>query len=280
MFCKAWKSLLRCGQGLAASSLQSRRNPGAHRGTRLAHPALVVIPVSRAARSQRGARRGFSLIEVMVVVIIISILAVLALPSASEAFLDRHVYDDAGKIMGLLRSARTRAIARGGAELVRMTSNGASDRGTFLVYESVTADPSGTGKDIPSTSCKAPTTWNVSASPANLVVVDGLNLNGSMEQSSNIQTALTQYNLASTGGGATSVPFEGGYICYTPLGRSFVTTSTTVPPPDPVFSGQITTTSPIEILVERLDSTGTNPLGISRSVLLPPNGAARLYSHL
>jgi Tfp pilus assembly protein FimT len=66
----------------------------------------------------------------MVVIIIIGVVAALAVPTMAAARIDRNAYDDAGSIMQLLRSARTHAIARGGAVLVSMTFS-AADRGTF-----------------------------------------------------------------------------------------------------------------------------------------------------
>ncbi len=223
----------------------------------------------RAPSGARASHRGFSLIELMVVIIIIGVVAVLAVPTMAAGRTDRHAYDDAGSIMQFFREARTRAIARGGAILIQMTASGQADRGTFTMYESVTINPGGAGgaNRTPVAACKAPTVWIPLGDGNASVLVESLNLNGTIEQQADIETDFVTYDPLN--GTTNNVP--GGFICFTPLGRTYFNQTT------PDFNGSLPTVDPLEFRVMRM--SGGLPLGTIRSVLLPPNGMARILSH-
>jgi type II secretion system protein H len=277
-------------------------------GTRLADAILVVrlsigsrmvamsARVRSSSRGRRGASGGFSLIELMVVVIIIGIIAVMAIPTMVQARLDRNAYDDAGAIMQLFRNARTRAVARGGAVVITMTTS-SSDRGTFQTWEAVTKNAGLNSAGVqayqtPVSTCKAPTAWiplNTAGNPG-VQLIDGVNLNGAIEADANVWTTINSYggngSIGPNGtGGGTQLQIAAAWICFTPLGHVYFTTNVTTPTfgtTNP-FDGVLPMVGPLELRVQRFP-VGTNPtsgtaFGTTRSVLMPPNGMARIFSH-
>jgi type II secretory pathway pseudopilin PulG len=206
----------------------------------------------------------------MVVIVIIAIIAVLAIPTMALTRYDRAAYQDAGAIMQLFREARTRAVARGGAELITMDANGAAKRGTFVLWEAVTQSSQGTGVyRTPVSSCKAPTAWlPLVAGGQNVLLIDSVDLNGGQaEVDGDIETQMSFFSDPTNN---TATPFTTGYLCYTPLGHSYLNLGAGS---TPLFDGQLPTISPLVMRVTR--QGGAN----MRDVVVPPNGMARLFSH-
>jgi hypothetical protein len=139
------------------------------------------------------------------------------------------------------------------------------------VYEAVGNNP-GAGAGLaraPVAACKMPMNW-VPLNPlqnTRIVLVDGLNLNGGIENQYNITTQLFSYTTSGKSAAITQA-----FMCFTPLGRTYFTTAAT-----PLFDGMQPMLSPLEFLVQRM--SGTSPVGTKRSVVLPPNGMARVFSH-
>jgi prepilin-type N-terminal cleavage/methylation domain-containing protein len=192
---------------------------------------------------RRGGRAGFTLAELLAVVALVAILALVAMPAMGRARDDRRAYDDAGAVVQLVRSARAQALARGGAVMVSMTAGG-QDRGTFQVWQ-------GRG------GCLG-TNWGPKGEPAP-VLVEGVSLNGTRDAQADIRAKLSSIR----GREVSSLA-----VCFTPLGRAYV--SSVVPPE---FTPSDVMTGALQVTVTRGDG-----LGIERRVLVPPSGAARLFS--
>lgn len=191
----------------------------------------------------------------MIVVMLVGLLAVLAIPTMSTASLDRRVYEDAASIQDLLREARARAIGRGGAVLVTMSTK--TPPGTFKAYE-VRSDLDG-GQNLPMSSCRAPSDWSVDA---NLREVGNASL-GTYETNNHIKATIY---------GPAGTAVDTYNVCFTPAGRSFTSK-------DRSFEGAAAADpGAARIEVKRMDSGGTQTLGVVRNVLIPPTGAARVVS--
>lgn len=196
------------------------------------------------------------MLELMVVVIIVGILAVMAIPSMSAASLDRRVYENAANIQDLIREARARAIGRGGAVMVSLSTKDGT--GEFRSYELKT-DVDG-GQALPLTSCKAPSNWTDAASVRQ---VGNASMNTSYETTNRIKSIIYGSD------GSTAV--AEAFLCFTPAGRTYYSKTKT-------FDGEAALTGALRVQVARYDSTGSATVGIVRQVLIPPSGAARLVS--
>lgn len=215
-------------------------------------------------RSRCGTAGGFTLMELLVVVVIIGIIAVIAIPAMGDARFNRHAYDDAGYIMQLFRKARARAIGRGSAELLTMQTGGAAGNGIYFLYEAVQANPLSVGAAqafTPVTTCMPPTIWPpappAAQGTATVTFVDGVNLNGVVETQASITSKIVDQN---------NTPQSVASMCFTPLGRSYFSTSN-----PPTF----VTGSPFQGALTVQVSRG---VGITRNVVVPPSGAARIIS--
>jgi hypothetical protein len=112
-------------------------------------------------------------------------------------------------------------------------------------------------------------------------MIDGVNLNGTIEADANIWSSLWSYT------GATGTNFGAAWICFTPLGHVYFTTSITSASfsgtANP-FDGVLPMVGPLEFRVQRFPAgatptSGPAAFGTTRSVVMPPNGMARIFSH-
>ncbi len=206
--------------------------------------------------------QGFTLVELMAVVVIISVVATLAVPAVTRQMRDRRVRAVAEQIADQYRTARMRAMGRGGAVMVRLVPGTTSADGILEIREAVTGgnatDP---GAYMPVTSCHL-TKWNL----ADLTVSPGFSATRRIyayELSKSGGAGSIQVD-ANTAGGSSVSSLA---VCFTPMGRSFLST-------DGALTWSPLTNVPF-IHVYRDAGEGVTA-GLRRVVALLPNGTARL----
>jgi Tfp pilus assembly protein FimT len=187
----------------------------------------------------------------MVVVIVIGVLAALGIPSIATQLRDRRTNQAAHEVALLYRQARSLAMGRGSAVLVRFDG---SANGRIEVRESMDPDPNHC-LTLPATSCSA-ANWNA-ASPLNRLVASfDVNDNGPYER---VKLAFFQASGASAGNAVE--------VCFSPLGRPFRRFA---------FAGAFVPMAEVPYIeVKRVDAAN-QPEGITRTVLVLPNGTSRL----
>ncbi len=218
----------------------------------------------------------------MVVVIVVSVLAALAIPSMIRARDDRHAYNNSMQVAQILRGARLRAIGRGGAVAVMMTASGAADRGTFRVFEAVTANAttngsaptSDTTNRTPIASCLTPS-WDPASPPptSNALPLDALDYNLNLDVTLDFQSSIDVAYVDRTGNPAGGSGVSIAWVCFTPAGRTYVSTGSAIP----AFAVGNTFID-VDVCMRRGGGC-TSGIGLKRHVLVPPAGVARLYSN-
>jgi prepilin-type N-terminal cleavage/methylation domain-containing protein len=200
--------------------------------------------------SFRRASRGFTLIELMAVVLIIAVMAVLASPLITEQMRERRSRDTAQHVSQMFSGGRMRALGRGSSVLVRYRSATG-----FTVLESIEGATAASARTGGSAAC--------AAQPGLGCLSNNWTDAGLSRQveAYAIPTALTVTVRDKIGTAKTQMD-----LCFTPLGRSFISfdgSSPTLP--------MVAATS---IDVQR--TVGGVGVGLSRTIAVLPTGMARL----
>jgi type IV fimbrial biogenesis protein FimT len=194
------------------------------------------------------------MIELMVVVIIIAVVAALTIPSIVSRMRERRAGEAASRVALLFQMARSEAIGRGAAVLVRYTQ---STRGAFLVREAQRGTSAGAGcQSLPEPSCTI-TDFN-NAGPQQYRDVTSLDF-GQRAEYSQVRAVMV------APGGANPAALD---LCFTPMGRTFMRTN---------LNG---TFAPLTGIYQASVYRGDvgEPIGLTRNVMLLPNGIARIVA--
>jgi hypothetical protein len=229
----------------------------------------------------------------MVVVVIISIVCVLAIPTMSHEGYERRAYTDAASIAELVREARTRAVARGAAELIIMSASPSANTASFMLYEAVvTAGSAGDAgaNSTPVSTCNSPTIWpGGGVATANLI--DGFQIAptvGSSQTLEGLGNINMRINKPDTGAPITGPNF---YLCFTPAGRTWYSEGS-APTTFSTSLGSVCSTTAsaagtcvgavtVDVTIGSFPSGTTgasSSTNLVRTVWIPPSGATRITS--
>ena len=198
-------------------------------------------------RRTRRASRGFTLIELMVVVVIVGITAALTMPVTTEQMRQRRARDTAQQVARFYNTARMRALGRGAAVLVQF--NPTTGLRMIESIEGPTAALAHKNEFCatqPGSGCLA-NNWTAGST--------------TIRQVTTLPPPTDLKLVAYAQDGITVQPFMD--VCFTPLGRSFLS-----------FDGA----APTQAMVgaTKIDVLRQNGGGYGYAVAILPSGMARV----
>jgi prepilin-type N-terminal cleavage/methylation domain-containing protein len=235
-------------------------------------------------RVARAAKRGFTLLELMVVVMLVAILAIIAAPTMSIARNDRIAWDYARQYQQLVHRAHSHAAARGASQLV-LFGPGPDARGYARHYEALDSQSLGTtgvpGPN-PVSSCRNPLQWldamvypGIVKPSLSAPFLDWVELN-SAPNTVNVQMELRTELFIGDPAGQSFAKVDYLAVCITPGGLTYVGGDSS-----PALALQKMRESPpfndiAEIQVQR--HKGVTGVGLKRRVIIAGSSSPRLKS--
>ncbi len=205
-------------------------------------------------RPRRGARtRGVTLMELMAVIVMIGIFMVLAGPTLGGVLEDRHNMRAADEIGGMFRIARNRALATGGAHLVRVTSSGGGLRFELRAAVSLAGGPT--------PSCSA-----IAWTAADSRLLSSVDFATGKTNDTVSDWAGKNIRVVAISDGFGTTPPARDY-CVTPGGNAYWNSTGTWTRPVGSDTGRY--------LIQRLNTVG-GPIGIQRVVRVSPGGIPQI----
>jgi prepilin-type N-terminal cleavage/methylation domain-containing protein len=219
---------------------------------------------------RRASSRGFTITELMLVMAIIGILSAISFPRFYNVLRDRKLNKAAIEMMTFYRTAKTRALGRGAATMVRWSQPASSP--ALLEMREAVQDSSLSGGQftnaLPNTSCTATLWSNIYQGPNGSRQITIYNT-ASGGQAGAIQMGIYTFNGPTEFVNQSALgPQSYVELCYTPRGRTFIRYGS-----DGVVFNALASVPRIDVQNAMLAPIGA---GVTRSILVPPNGVARL----
>ncbi len=227
------------------------------------------------------ARRGFTLIELMVVVVLIGIIAMLAVGSMTRARNERLIFDYARRFHGVIHHGQTRAVGRSSPHLV-LLDGGQTGRGRAVLFEGADGFNTGTAAPAPDRDNKCSShnwTWTYSGWAPGLTdgtylnePIEGLDLSDTTGTGVNVTEDITATYLVN------GVAQPAVAICYSRSGTPYVGYggSLAAAVTDPITGVVVATPFTGVVEVNVLRHVAGTAVGQGRKVILASGSAPRI----
>ncbi len=209
----------------------------------------------------------------MVVVILIAIFASLAMPGLLNNTKDLAVYQAAQRVAEVVQSGRSRALATGSAHAIAFSRTGAPAGRVGVQQAQRTIGTVPTLVTVPVNSCRTPGAFNmnVGSSPVTATVVAPITSPLTDQLVFETDARLRDYNIQMVAFRGPAAPGGGEmWFCFTPTGRAYIGANAGALAAAPALI------TPVMVDIARIE--GAARVGLTRSVVITPGSAPRIFS--